>query len=172
MMRTLHLSRRPYPTHELASRIGTGAFEYEFGALDGSDNLLANTYSNLLRVSTTQLQQISLLTVFYSHEAFGNPPKELLFFKDVMDWFPSGFLTWFFEKSQSLGQTKLQQNRDEAHRVARVLIDAKREELKAGTSRRDLMSLLGSLLSTRNCTSGAHFVFQSRQVPPCDRNGD
>jgi hypothetical protein len=114
---------------------------------------------------------MSLLTVFCSHEAFGNPPKELLFFKDVMEWFPSGFLTWFFEKSQSLGETKLRQNRDEAHRVARVLIDAKREELKAGTSRRDLMSLLGPPLSTRNRTSGAHFAFQSRRVLPYDRSG-
>jgi hypothetical protein len=57
-MRTLHLLRRPYPAHELASRIGTGAFEYEFGALDGSDDLLAKTYSNLLHVSTAQLQNV------------------------------------------------------------------------------------------------------------------
>jgi hypothetical protein len=76
-----------------------------------------------------------------------------------------------FRNEPSPGQVKLRENRDEAHRVARVLIDAKREELKAGTSRRDLMSLLGSPLSTRNRTSGAHFIFQSSRVLPCDRSG-
>jgi hypothetical protein len=44
----------PYPTHELASRIGMGAFEYDLGALDGSENLLAKTYSNLLHVPTVK----------------------------------------------------------------------------------------------------------------------
>jgi hypothetical protein len=56
-MRTLRLQRYPYPTHEPASRIGTAAFEYEFGALDGSDNPLAKTYSNLLYVSIIRLLQ-------------------------------------------------------------------------------------------------------------------
>jgi hypothetical protein len=114
---------------------------------------------------------MSLLTVFCSDETFGNPPIELFFFKDAMEWFPSGILTWYFERSQSPGQVQLRQNRDEAHRVARVLIDAKREELKAGASRRDLMSLLGSLPCTRNHTRGAHFIFQSSRVLPYDRSG-
>ena len=51
-MRMLQLKGYPYLTHELASRIGMGAFEYEFGALDGSSNLLAKTYLNLLHVLT------------------------------------------------------------------------------------------------------------------------
>ena len=42
------------------------------------------------------------------------------------------------------------QNREEAHRIARTLIDLKKEELRAGTSRRDLLSLLGSPLLTWN----------------------
>ena len=46
--------RHPYPTYELVSRIGMGAFEYEFGALDGLDNPLAKTYSNLLYAFTIQ----------------------------------------------------------------------------------------------------------------------
>ena len=88
-----------------------------------------------------------------------------------MKWFPSGLLTWLFERGQSPGQVRLRQNRDEAHRVARVLVSAKREELKAGTSQRDLMSLLGLRPSLPNCMRGAHFAFQSRRVQPCDRNG-
>ena len=56
-MRTLYLPKCPHPAHQFMNRIGTGAFEYEFGALDGSDNPLTKTYSNLLHVSTIQLQQ-------------------------------------------------------------------------------------------------------------------
>ena len=101
----------------------------------------------------------SLFTAFYSQEAFGNPTKERTFFQNTAGWFPNGLITWVFERGQSPGQVKLRENRDEARRVARTLIDAKREELKAGTARRDLMSLLGSPLSARNRVSGAHFVF-------------
>ena len=39
----------------------------------------------------------------------------------------------------------LRQNREEAHSVARKLLDSKRQELKDGTPRKDVMSLLGSL---------------------------
>ena len=170
-MRMLYLPRYPHPFHELASRIGTGAFEYEFGALDDSDNPLAKTYSNLLYVSTLNFNKTSLLTAFRSQESFGNPTKGHIFFRNVVRWFPSGLLTWFFERSQSPGQVNLRQNREEAQRVARVLIDAKREELKAGTPRRDLMSLLGSLPFARNRISSAYFVFQSRRVQHCDRSG-
>jgi len=40
----------------------------------------------------------------------------------------------------------LRWNKIEAHNVARELVESKREELKAGTPRKDLMSMLGSLL--------------------------
>ena len=56
-MRTLQLLRYSYLTHEVAIRIGMGAFEYEFGALDGSGNPLAKTYSNLSHVPTIKPQQ-------------------------------------------------------------------------------------------------------------------
>ena len=54
-MRTSKHPRYPYLTHELATRIGAGAFEYEFGAVDGSDNPLTKSYFNLGHVSTIQL---------------------------------------------------------------------------------------------------------------------
>ena len=38
---------------------------------------------------------------------------------------------------------KLRWNKDEAHSVARKLINSKRQELKAGGSGKDVMSLLG-----------------------------
>ena len=65
---------------------------------------------------------------------------------------------------------KLRQNRDEAHHVARALINAKRGELKTGTSGKDLMSSLGSCLSIRNRRNDAHVVSQSKRVLPSDRN--
>jgi hypothetical protein len=36
-------------------RIGAGAFQYDFGALDGSDNILARTYSGMRYVSALTL---------------------------------------------------------------------------------------------------------------------
>jgi cytochrome P450 len=85
--------------------------------------------------------------------------KKRIFFRNLARWYPNGLLTWFFERSESLGQVRLRQNRDEAHKVARALIAAKREELKAGTFRKDLMSLLGSRSSARSRKSGAYVGF-------------
>ena len=39
----------------------------------------------------------------------------------------------------------IQQNRDQARKVAQELLNAKRQELKAGAPGKDIMSLLGSL---------------------------
>ena len=38
--------------HNGSNSIGAGAFDYDFGALDGADNALARTYANLLYAST------------------------------------------------------------------------------------------------------------------------
>jgi hypothetical protein len=108
--------------------------------------------------------------VLCSDETFGNLPKGRVLFRNVARWFPNGLLTWFFERNKSPGVIKLRQNRDEAHRVARTLINAKRGELKAGTSGKDLMSSLGSCSSIRNRKNGAHVVSQSKRVLPSDRN--
>jgi len=59
-------------------------------------------------------------------------------------WFP-GLLPWLFDNSSDPGVRKLQQNKDEAHRVARERLDSKRQEMKAGVPGKDLMSLLGAL---------------------------
>ena len=117
------------------------------------------------------LNDPSRLTVFCSVGAFGNPPRARVFFQNVANWLPSGLITWFFERNQSPGLVNLRQNRDEAYRIAWALIDAKREEVKAGTSRRDVMGLLGSNSSAQNRKSGAYVVSQSKRVLPYDRNG-
>lgn len=86
--------------------------------------------------------------------------KGRIFILDVAKWLPHGFLTWLSEKSQDPSQVMLRQNREEAHRVAQTLIDLKREELAAGASRRDLMSLLCSLSSARSSMSGTNAIIQ------------
>jgi len=59
-------------------------------------------------------------------------------------WAPKGFATWMYERDKRPGMVKLRKNREYANEVAAKLIEEKRQELKDGTSRRDLLSLLGS----------------------------
>jgi cytochrome P450 len=81
----------------------------------------------------------------------GLPPKGRVFFQNIARLLPHGVITWLFERSKEGGLVTLRQNRAEAHRVARKLIELKREELKAETSQRDVLSLLGSSPQIRNC---------------------
>ena len=86
--------------------------------------------------------------------------KGRIFILDVAKWLPHGLLTWLSERSQDPSQVILRRNRAEAHRVAQTLIDLKREELAAGASRRDLMSLLCPLSSTRSSKGSADAIIQ------------
>lgn len=63
---------------------------------------------------------------------------------DSLKWAPRGFATWIFERDQRPEMVNLRENRTYAHELAAKLIEEKREELKNGTSRRDVLSLLGS----------------------------
>ena len=69
--------------------------------------------------------------------------KERLFMVNALNWVPTGFATWMFERDQRPGMVMLRKNREYAHELAAKLIEEKRQELKDGTSRRDLLSLLG-----------------------------
>ena len=55
-------------------------------------------------------------------------------------------MTWVFNNFRYPGMQGIRQNKEEAHSVARELLDSKRQELKDGTPRKDVMSLLGLLL--------------------------
>lgn len=77
-------------------------------------------------------------------------PKERIFVRNAIRWLPYDVIVWFFGRDKGPVSVNLQQNKEEAHRVARTLIDLKKEELSAGASRKDLLSLLGSPPSTRN----------------------
>jgi hypothetical protein len=62
---------------------------------------------------------------------------------DAFKWAPEGLFTWFLERDQRPGMVHVRENRKYAHEVAVKLIEEKRRELKDGTSRKDLLSLLG-----------------------------
>ena len=62
---------------------------------------------------------------------------------DVLKLAPKGFVTWMMERDKSPGMTRLRENRTYAREVAAKLIEDKRQELKNGTSQKDLLSLLG-----------------------------
>jgi len=79
----------------------------------------------------------------HSFGAFGVVSKERIFIVNALRWAPKGFATWISERDQRPGMMKLRENRTYAHEVAGKLIEEKRQELKDGTSRRDLLSLLG-----------------------------
>ena len=54
-------------------------------------------------------------------------------------------MTWVYDNFRYPEMQRIRQNKEEAHRVARKLLDSKRQELKDGTPRKDVMSLLGLL---------------------------
>jgi hypothetical protein len=63
---------------------------------------------------------------------------------DSFKWAPEGFGTWIMERDKRPGAAKLRENRDYTHEVAAKLIGDKKQELKEGTSQKDLLSSLGS----------------------------
>lgn len=82
--------------------------------------------------------------VFHSFDVFGGQSKGRLFLVDALRWAPTAFTAWVFEVDQRPGTVKLRENRAYAHEVAAKLIEDKRQELKDGTSQRDVLTLLGS----------------------------
>jgi len=65
-----------------------------------------------------------------------------MFVSDVAQYFPYGIITWLFEKDKKPGSVKIRENREQAHVVARALIDAKRENMRNGDQGKDVLSLL------------------------------
>ena len=140
-----------YGLTDFSKRFGTGAFDYDFGALDEKDNELTKSYMNVMygRPRWTFAVPVPLITssLFSSFMSFGVPSRLFIFLMCVAGWFP-GLLPWLCDNSNDPGMKNLRWNKVSAHTVARELVDSKRQELKAGTPRKDLMSMLGSLLSS------------------------
>ena len=62
---------------------------------------------------------------------------------DLLKWAPTGLFTWLSARDKSPGMSNLRQNKVYMHEVAKKLIEDKKQELKDGTSRKDILSLLG-----------------------------
>jgi len=81
-------------------------------------------------------------------DAFAELSKGSQFMIDALDWIPENLSSWLVEKDPSPGMAKVRENRKYVHEVAAKLIEEKRQELKDGTSRRDILSLLVKASST------------------------
>jgi hypothetical protein len=101
-----------------------------------------------VRPSPFPHEPLSLLS-FFSFGAFGRPSKGRFFALDALKWTPSGFPTWLLNRGKNPGLMNLRENKKYVHEVAAKLIENKRQELKDGASRKDLLSLLGSLLAAQ-----------------------
>jgi hypothetical protein len=66
---------------------------------------------------------------------------------DALRFTPKGFLTWMIERDKSPGMVRVRENKAYAREVAAKLIEDKKQEPKNGTSRKDLLSLLGLFLT-------------------------
>ena len=92
---------------------------------------------------------------------------------DAVKFAPKGFLTWMMERDKSPGIAQLRENRTHAHEVVAKLIEDKRQELKNGTSRKDLLSLLGQFCAAPSPTKliTQHNVHSFSQGKFCSATG-
>jgi hypothetical protein len=97
--------------------------------------------------------------------------KQRLFVMDAFKWAPEGLFTWFLERDQRPVMVFLRENRKYMHEIARKLIEEKRRELIDGTSRKDLLSLLGSsyVLFMKRCTRYNDQFFSKGEPGPATR---
>ena len=142
--------------------------------MENSDNKLTKSYEDLTYGSVPSNASAVVMTVFHSFSAFGTISKGRLLMMDVLKWTPEGTATWLFKRGKGPGITRLRENKMYAHEVAVQLIEEKRQELRDGTSRKDVLSLLGSSRAAfRNYMFfNSGFSTQSRQIPRCGQIGD
>jgi len=103
-----------------------GAFDYEFGALDDLDNPLTKSYTDLV------------------YSTFGEVTRGQIVFMDICRHLPGWLVRYTFETGSGHILRKAKENRDHVHRVARELIEQKRQEMLVGQSEKDALSLLGA----------------------------
>lgn len=108
----------------------TGAFDYDFGALDDLDNALTKSYTDIV------------------YSTFGAPSNGQLLFMNLSRYLPGTVIRYIFETGSDPNLQKARENRVLAHRVARELIQQKRREMLVGQSEKDLLSLLGRFMSS------------------------
>ena len=94
--------------------------------MDNLDNPLTKSYTDLV------------------YSTLGAPSPGQLLFINTCDHIPSRVLRYLLESAADPALQKARENRGYAHRVARELIQQKRQEVAAGQSERDVLSLLGA----------------------------
>ena len=132
-------------THPSSEVFLLAVFEYDFGALDELDNPVTRTYLNLVYAFLLHNLPYSLTNPGWTcrSSAFGTkPPPVQMFVSDAAQYFPSGIITWLFERDKKPGSVKIRENRRQAHAVARTLIDEKRENMRNGDQGKDVLSSL------------------------------
>ena len=105
--------------------IHSGAFDYDFGALDDLDNPLTKSYTDIV------------------YATFGAPSRGQLLSMNLCRYIPARVIRYMLETGSDPGLQKARENRDLAHRVARELIQQKRRDMLVGQSEKDVLSLLG-----------------------------
>ena len=104
----------------------SGAFDYEFGALDNLDNPLTKSYMDFMYSTLSAMAHGQIL------------------FIDLYRHLPSWLVRYILETGSSPALQRARENRDHAHRVARELIEQKREEMVVGQSEKDVLSVLSA----------------------------
>lgn len=123
-----HQLNRPTEFHYVLTclRFPSGAFDYEFGALDGLDNPLTKSYTDIV------------------YSTFGAPSHGQLLFMNLCRYLPVKVIRYMFETGSNPALQKARENRTLAHGVARELIQQKRREMLVGESEKDVLSSLGA----------------------------
>ena len=106
-----------------------------------------------------------MIIFFHRFDAFGKVSKERLFVMEACRWAPRGSIAWILDRIKSPGMVKVRENGQCTHEVAVKLIEEKRQELKDGTSRKDLLSLLGLSPISISWRDNVQFSSQSKCCP-------
>ncbi|KDQ64164.1 hypothetical protein JAAARDRAFT_201555 [Jaapia argillacea MUCL 33604] len=104
--------------------IGEAAFDYKFGALDGSDSELGPAYNNLFS------------------DAFALPSTLKIFIQSATKYIPIPVIRAAYNKLPVESLKRIRGTSDLANKVAKDLVETKGEALLHGKASRDVMTLL------------------------------
>lgn len=102
--------------------VGLAAFDYEFGALDDSDNELSRAYSNLFT------------------EVFGQPSKGAMLTMSLFKYLPEWLIRFLFKKMRSPRLQRFRHLNEISRATVKTLMEEKYASLANGSSKKDVMS--------------------------------
>ena len=94
--------------------------------MDNLDNPLTKSYMDLV------------------YSMFGEMSSGQVLFMNLLWRLPGWLVRYTFETASDPALKKARENRDQVHRVARELIEQKRQEVAVGQSEKDVLSLLSA----------------------------